>query len=160
MSSVTQSGYIDLGTLVQIAHGFYDDLKQLSSEIADVQRMQYLCSHFKPALSDKIHSHPVTKKGKSWIVSFQLKWLIQFPWLSYSGVLSGGICRYCILFPEQPQRGGCKGAKPGVLVLTAYQQPYTKALGKDGILIRHELTAMQQSRLFFSNRISQILKLE
>ena len=53
-------------------------------------------------------------------------------------------CKYCILFPEQPQRGGCKGANPGTLVLSGYQQPYTKALGKDGILISHELTKMHK----------------
>ena len=56
--------------------------------------------------------------------------------------LQGGLCRYCILFPERPDRGGKQGANPGVLVLLPYQKPYTKALGKDGILICHEKSAM------------------
>ena len=93
---------------------------------------------------DVLQSHSVTKKGKTWSVKFQQKWLDQFPWLSYSSVLAGGICRYCILFPEQLRRGGSQGAKPGVLVLSAYQKPYTKALGKDGILVSHEKSAMHQ----------------
>ena len=53
----------------------------------------------------------------------------QFPWLSYSSILDGGICKHCILFPEQPKRGGSQGAIPGVLVLAVYQSPYNKALG-------------------------------
>ena len=37
--------------------------------------------------------------------------------------------------------GGSQGAKPGVLVLSAYQKPYTKAVG---ILVSHEKSAMHQ----------------
>ena len=66
----------------------------------------------------------------------------QFPWLSYSNVLSGGICRCCILFPERKERGGGRGAIPGVLVLSIYQYPYQKALGRDGILPHHEQSKM------------------
>ena len=47
-----------------------------------------------------------------------------------------------ILFPEQPKRGGSQGAIPVVLVLTVYQSPYNKTLGKDGILVCHENSIM------------------
>ena len=70
------------------------------AEISNGRNFQYLTSHSKPSIGDAVHSHPVTKGGKSWTVSFQLKWLRQFPWLSYSGILAGGICRYCILDPK------------------------------------------------------------
>ena len=92
------------------------------------------------------HSHPVTKNGKTWNVFFQLRWLEQFPWLSYSSVLSGGICRYCILFPEQPGRGEGLGrcSRSGVLFLSPYQSSYSKALGKDGVLNCHENTVMHR----------------
>ena len=122
-----RSAFIDVGILVLSAHGSLDHLRQLGR---DAQRMQYRAFHSKPTSKDVLQSHSVTKKGKTWSVKFQQKWLDQFPWLSYSSVLAGGIYRYCILFPEQPRRGGSQGAKPGVLVLSAYQNPYTKAPGK------------------------------
>ncbi len=40
--------------------------------------------------------------------------------------------------------GGSQGGKPGVLVISAYQKPYTKALGKDGILVCHEQSLMHR----------------
>ena len=152
----TSLACIDIGTLVLSAHGSLDHLKQLAKNIPDVQRMHYLAFHSKPASRDVLQSHSVTKKGKTWSVKFQQRWLDQFPWLSYSSVLAGGICRYCVLFPEQPPRGGSLGAKPGVLVLSAYQKPYTKALGKDGILVFHDKSIMhqhaaQQADLFKQN---------
>ena len=119
-------------------------LRQLARVIPDDQRMQYLAFHYKPTALDILYSHSVTKRGKIWSVKFQHKWLEKFPWLSYSSVVAGGLCRYCTLFPEQPRRGDSQGAKPGVLVLFPYQKPYTKALGKDGILVCHEKSAMHQ----------------
>lgn len=110
--------------------------------MADTQKVLYLSSHFKPSVGDILHSHSVSKKERCWNASFQLRWLEQFPWLSYSNVLEGGLCRYCILFPEQPGRGGSQGSNPGVLVLSSYQKPYTKALGKDGVLTSHENSLM------------------
>lgn len=104
--------------------------------------MQYLSCHTKPATGAALHSHPVTKGGKTWKVTFQRRWIEQFPWLSYSSILEGGICKHCILFPEQPKRGGSQGTIPGVLVLAVYQSPYNRALGKDGILVCHENSIM------------------
>ena len=97
-----------------------------------------------PAIVFILHSHPVTKTGRTWNVSFQMKWLDQFPWLSYSTLLSGGICKYCILFPEPPARGDGlgRGSRAGVLILSPYQGPYSKALGKDGILVCHDHAVM------------------
>ena len=108
--------------------------------------MQYLIHHFRPGSSHTLHSHSVTQSGRTWNVSFQLHWLDQFPWLSYSSILSGGICRHCILFPEQPGRGEGlgHGSRSGVLVLTPYQSSYSKALGKSGVLVCHENTVMHQ----------------
>ncbi len=83
----------------------------------------------------------------------------RFRWLSYSSILSGEICRYCILFPEQPHRGsrlGVSSNRSGVLILPPFQKPYTKALGKDGILVQHEASVMhhhaaERADLFLRN---------
>ena len=132
-------GQVDLGTIVQEANGSWDRLRAVVSELPNEKRKQYLSNHSKPSSRDILHYHPVTKNGKTWNVSFQLRWLERFPWLSYSRVLSGGICRYCILFPEKPARGEGlgSGSRSGVLTLSPYQSPYSKALGKDGVLISH-----------------------
>ena len=111
--------------------------------------------HCKPGPTQVLHSHPVTKKGKTWNVSFQCTWLEKFPWLSYSNILEGGICRYCILFPENPTRGGSQGANPGVLVLTAYRSKYSKALGKDGVLVCHEQTQMHRTEMQLADTFLQ-----
>ena len=79
-------------------HGCLDHLKLLARDIPDAQRMQYLAFHSKPSSKDTLQSHSVTKSGKRWNVKFQQKWLDQFPWLSYSSVLAGGICRYLSFF--------------------------------------------------------------
>ena len=50
----------------------------LANELSDVQKMQYLSCHTKLAT---LHSHPVTKGGKTWKVTFQHRWMDQFPWL-------------------------------------------------------------------------------
>ena len=107
---------IDLGNLVLAANRSFDCLRQLIHEMSDAEKMQHLTFHVKPAPSDVLHFHEVTKSGKRWKVSFQRKWMEDYEWLSYSNVLQGGICRYCILFPEHPQRGGSKGGNPGILV--------------------------------------------
>ena len=100
----------------------------------------------------------MTKQGKTWNVSFQHRWLEQFLWLSYSAVLSGGTCRYCILFPEPPVRGSNLGIgnHSGIFVLAPYQKPYSKALGKDSVLVCHEQTQMhchsaERADLFLRN---------
>ena len=144
---------------MQAANGSWERLRALVTEINDDQKNQYLTLHFNPASSESLHFHQVTKQGKTWNVSFQYRWLEQFPWLSYSSVLSGGICRYCILFPEPPVRGSSNlgvGSRSGTLVLSPYQKPYSKALGKDGVLVCHEQTQMhchaaERADLFLRN---------
>ena len=116
-------GQTDLGLIIQEAKGTWDKLRSLVRELSDDKRKQYLSCHFKPAPSDTLHCHPVTNGGKTWKNSFQMQWLQQFAWLSYSPMLSGGICRYCILFPEHPSSGerlGCND-RSGVLVLSPYK---------------------------------------
>ncbi len=77
--------------------------------------------------------------------------------------LEGGLCHYCVLFPQQPDRGGSLGANTGVLVCSSYQRPYTKALGKNGILTSHDKSSMHcraAKRLTFFLKISEILMIE
>ena len=128
--------------------------------ISDAQRMQYLTCHSKPVTSDDLHSHSVTKSGKSWKVKFQLKWLNEFPWLSYSGLLRGGISRCCILFTEGPKRGGSRGSLPGVIVLSPYQYPYNKALGKEVLLMQKMQfmcrLIMRNGQIFFAKTIGTL----
>ena len=123
-------GQIDFGVIIQEVNGSWDKLRSLVQKLPNEKKKQYLSNHFKPFPSDNLHSHQVTKKGKTWNVSFQLRWLDQFPWLSYSHILLGGICRYCILFPEQPGKGDGlgHGNRSGVLILSPYQSPYSKAV--------------------------------
>ena len=154
----SSDGQIDLGTLVQAANGSWDRLSALVTKLPNDRKKQYLSFHSKPSASDCLHSHPVTKMGRSWNVSFQMKWLDQFPWLSYSPLLSGGICRYCILFPEPPARGDGlgRGNRAGVLILSPYKSPYSKVLGKDGILVCHDRAVMhsqaaERADLFLRN---------
>ena len=59
--------------------------------------------------------------------------------------MCGGICRYCILFPEQPARReglGSGHSRAGVLVLIPYKSSYFKVLGKDGVLVLHNKSVM------------------
>ena len=135
---------IDLGAVVREANGSWDKLRSLVQHLPDDKKKQYLSHHFKPSNGDTLHSHPVTKKGRTWKVSFQQHWLLEFTWLSYSHLLSGGICRHCILFPEQPERGDGlgQGNRSGTSILAAYQHPYSKALGKDGVLVSHSKSIM------------------
>ena len=59
---------------------------------------QYVTLRCKPSKVDILHSCQVTKEKKTLKVSFQSKWLKQFPWLCYSYILEGGICCHCTLF--------------------------------------------------------------
>ena len=76
------------------------------------------------------------------------------PLVVYSCVVGGGLCPLCT---EQPREEEIKKQSPlGVLVLFPYKKPYTKALGKDGVLVCHEKSAMhwhasEQADLFKSN---------
>ena len=84
----------DLGQIVEDAKGSWDTLRSLIEKLPNHKVKEYLSCHYKPTSADTLHSHPITKAGKTWNVSFQRQWLQQFPWLSYSPQLSGGICRY------------------------------------------------------------------
>lgn len=157
-------GQIDLGVVVRAAQNSLDKLRHLSEEMPDSQRMQYLSSHFRPSPADVLHSHIVAKKGRCWNAHFQLHWLDQFPWLSYSNELKGGICRYCILFPERPSRGGTPGASRGIFVLLPYQQPYTKALVVRMVFLpatkKVQCIFVRLKKLIFLFKISETLILE
>ncbi len=91
---------LDLGAIIIAAGGSFDSLRNQVQCMDDSKRFQLLTAHNSPGVSDVLHSHQVTKQGKTWKVSFQYNWLQSFPWLSYSTILQGGICRYCILFPQ------------------------------------------------------------
>ena len=67
------SGQIDLGIVVHAAQNSLDKLRQLSEEMPDAQKMQYLSNHFRPSPADVLHSHTVTKKGRCWNAHFQLR---------------------------------------------------------------------------------------
>ena len=72
----------DLGIVVQAAKGCWGTLRRLVSELSNAQRMQYLICHTKPvaATGVALHLQPVTKGGKTWHVTFQCRWMEQFPW--------------------------------------------------------------------------------
>ena len=106
-------GQGDLGCLILSADGSFERLKQLAHDLSDADKIKYLTQHYRPASSDSLHCHDVRKKsGKSWKVSFQRKWMDDYEWLSYSNLAQGGICRYCVLFHQDPERGGLRGGRP------------------------------------------------
>ena len=76
----SSDGRTDLGSLILTAGGSWDKLNALISKLPDDRRKQFLCSHSRSSSTDLLHSHPVTKMGRTWNVSFQMKWLEQFPW--------------------------------------------------------------------------------
>ena len=99
--STSLEARIDLGDIVQAANSSWENLKSLVTKLPDDKRKQYLSFHSKPSSSDTLHSHPVTKPGKTWNATFQMQCLEQFPWLSYSS-----ICRYCVFsFHKSPVKG-------------------------------------------------------
>ena len=108
----------------------FEKLKHSAGNICDRKCFQYptmhLCTHESVSMS---FSYQTLNNLESF---FQLLGLAQLPWLKE---VEGGLRSYCILFPESPlrQRGGGPGTIPGVLVVSSYQKPYTKAPGKDGL---------------------------
>lgn len=73
-------GQVDLGGIVQAVDMSRERLSN-GNKFND-KKHQLLTLHFKPASSQTLYSHQVTKQGKTWNFSFQHKWLEQFPWLS------------------------------------------------------------------------------
>ena len=149
----------DVGNTVVEAQGSFEKLLSLSANLDSKTRLALLCRHTEPHLHEQLRSHSVTKAGKTWIASFQRQWLTKFPWLVYSRRLKGGLCKSCILFPHRPEKGGRKGAAPGVLVLQPFEKGLTRALRKDGILTCHEQSSMhaisqQQTCFFIHNEMS------
>ena len=62
----SSDGQIDLGTFVQAANGSWDRLNALINKLPDDRKKQYLSFHSKPSSRDCLHSHPVTKMGRTW----------------------------------------------------------------------------------------------
>ena len=104
-SSDTEGNLIDLGFLVEASSGSMLHLRKLTEELPASKKMQFLHLHWKPSPSFCLRSHQVTKNKNSWTVSFQHSWLEKFPWLVYSKLLDGGICKFCILFPDASPYG-------------------------------------------------------
>ena len=56
-------GQVDLGSIVQAVDGSWERLRALVTEINDDKKKQFLTLHFKPASSQTLYSHQVTKQG-------------------------------------------------------------------------------------------------
>lgn len=55
----------------------------------------------------------------------------QFPWLTFSKLLNGGLCKFCVMFPQSDvQHQNAFVTQP----FTAYK----KALGKTSALLKHQ----------------------
>lgn len=79
-------------------------------------RYDLLVNHFKPGVD---YAFPRGANGRA----FQLRWLVQYPWLAYSKQENGGFCLPCVLFATH----GYHGSDPGVLVSRPLTT-FTKAL--------------------------------
>ena len=124
-ASVSCSPHVDLGEVIK--NGNRDRL-------SFAEKLEYMERHFKPDEQYNFHKKTVFKKSKDRdvVLTFQHSWLKEYPWLIYSPLLEGGLCKYCVLFPP-------KNAKvvPGQLVTQPFQS-YEKAKGSDrGILDKH-----------------------
>jgi hypothetical protein len=97
-------------------------------------KLDYLEKHFEPDGKYPLHSITffVKSRNRNTVLSFQQSWLKELPWLVYSPLLEGGLCKYCVLFPTKNPK-----VAPGQLVTTVFQN-YRKAKGSDrGILDKH-----------------------
>lgn len=64
-------------------------------------------------------------------LKFQSSWMNQFTWLSFSKLLNGGLCKFCVMFPQTDV----------FHQNTFVTQPfiaYKKALGKSSALLKHQ----------------------
>lgn len=115
---------LDLGIIIRDMM----DVRQMS----DAEKCKYSKEHFVPPVGyDKFCSQIVKSRGEEKKLVFQRKWLDDYKWLVYSPLLSGGLCKYCILFPPKVS------SNVGVLVNKAFTN-LRKAKGlKDGILDNH-----------------------
>ena len=89
--TIRLEGQIDLGCIIQEANGSWDKLLTLVGQLTDNEKKQYISNHVWPSATDNLHSHEVMKGGKTWTLTFQLRWWDQFPLLSYSNLLCGGM---------------------------------------------------------------------
>lgn len=103
----------DVGLLLQ--------QKNMISEMSAEERYQWAKTPWMPPVNYKF---PVIAEGKK-NRSFQKKWFESYPWLVYSDILNGGLCKVCILHGSR--EGGTNNVKLGKLVLEPLKL-YKKAI--------------------------------
>lgn len=79
-------------------------------------------------LSDERFNFPANEAQRN--LKFQRKWLIEFPWLSYSESLNGGICQYCCFFATK-EAGHAE-------LRTFVTDPFTRYVKAKELLRNHE----------------------
>ena len=95
MHSPLESNFWWTDWFVQAANSSWEWLNVL---LSDDRKKQYLSFHSKPSSSNYLHSHPLTRMGRMWNVSFQTKWLHQFI-IQYSGsFLAVSVTSYWLKF--------------------------------------------------------------
>lgn len=66
----------------------------LNMNLNDVEKYKFLTECWKPP---RAYAFPSKEEGKQ-TRKFNKEWLENHSWLAYSAKLSGGLCKYCVLF--------------------------------------------------------------
>ena len=125
-TSIDDSGFSDLGKIVTGAI----KLNTMSS----AEKISYIQNQPLPDDIAKLKTGraQTTNTGElKKTLSFQSSWMNQFPWLTFSKLLNGGLCKFCVMFPQSDvQHQNAFVTQP----FTAYK----KALGKTSALLKHQ----------------------
>lgn len=119
-TSIDDSGFSDLGKIVTGAI----KLNTMSS----AEKISYIQNQPLPDDIAKLKTGraQTTNTGElKKTLSFQSSWMNQFPWLTFSKLLNGGLCKFCVMFPQSDvQHQNAFVTQP----FTAYKKPLEKHL--------------------------------
>ena len=73
----------------------------LASAMSDSRKYHLLCTVWRPSTSFKFPPNPSGRR-------FQIKWLDEFEWLTYSSLLDGAFCLNCVLFGGESSHNASK----------------------------------------------------
>ncbi|KAK3091798.1 hypothetical protein FSP39_022710 [Pinctada imbricata] len=100
--------------------------------MSSADKINYIKNQPLPEVIGKLNTgRTQTKSGHKKTLSFQASWMVQFPWLTFSKLLNGGLCKFCVLFPQS-------NFQHQDTFVTSPFISYKKALGKKSSLLKHQ----------------------
>ncbi|XP_050059777.1 uncharacterized protein LOC126551069 [Aphis gossypii] len=126
-------------------------------EIDSNKRAELLLKIWEP---DHTFKFPITGKQK---LKFQLNWLRKWSWLTYSKLLDGAFCKFCVLFKRN--EGGRGNQKLGKLVLEKFSN-WKKAIEEfnkhEGLALRGHNDSgpisLQNSQIYNESNFRELLR--